>query len=304
VIDDIAVADLVPYIDWSPFFWTWEMRGNFPEIFDHPQMGTAARELHESALRMLDRIIAETWYTPRGVVGLWPANRDGDDVVIWQDEDRGAEATRFPMLRQQGAKSKDRPNLCLADFVAPMGIPDWIGGFAVNAGAEVHGIAERFKAAGNDYDAILAQALGDRLAEAFAEALHARVRRSLWGYAAGETLTSADLLAERFRGIRPAAGYPASPDHTEKRRLFRLLQAEVHSGLRLTESCAMWPASAVAGLYFAHPKASYFGIGRIGADQVADYSHRKGIDMAEVERWLAPNLAYDPRRNPQPQAAE
>lgn len=238
------------------------------------------------------------------MVALWPANRDGDDVVIWTGEDRASEATRFPMLRQQGSKSKDRPNLCLADFVAPVGVRDWIGGFAVNAGPEVHALADRFKAEGNDYDAILVQALGDRLAEAFAEALHARVRRSLWGYAAGEDLSNEDVIAERYRGIRPAAGYPASPDHTEKRRLFALLDAGTHAGLSLTESCAMWPSSAVAGLYFAHPGSAYFGIGRIGADQIADYAARKGWDVAEAERWLAPNLAYDPRRSLQTQAAE
>jgi 5-methyltetrahydrofolate--homocysteine methyltransferase len=304
VIDDMPVSGLIDWIDWSPFFWTWEMRGTFPAILEHPQMGEAARELYGNARAMLDRIAAEGWFTPRGVVALWPANRDGDDVVIWTGEDRASEATRFPMLRQQGSKSKDRPNLCLADFVAPVGIPDWIGGFAVNAGPEVHSLADRFKAEGNDYDAILVQALGDRLAEAFAEALHARVRRSLWGYAAGEDLSNEDVIAERYRGIRPAAGYPASPDHTEKRRLFALLDAGTHSGLILTESCAMWPSSAVAGLYFAHPGSAYFGIGRIGADQIADYAARKGWEVAEAERWLAPNLAYDPRRALQTQAAE
>jgi 5-methyltetrahydrofolate--homocysteine methyltransferase len=305
VIDDMAIADLVPFIDWSPFFWTWEMRATFPGILDHPQMGETARELHGNALAMLDRIVAEKWFTPRGVVALWPANSDGDDVVVWADEDRNAEAARFCMLRQQGTKSRDRAAMCLADFVAPKGIPDWVGGFAVNAGPEVHEIAERFKSEGNDYDSILVQALGDRLAEAYAEALHARVRRSLWGYAADEGLRNDDLIAEKYRGIRPAPGYPASPDHTEKRTLFSLLDAPRNAGLELTESCAMWPASAVSGLYFAHPGASYFGIGRIGADQVADYAARKGMDIAEAERWLAPNLGYTPgKTDPAAQAAE
>ncbi len=296
VIDDWQAADLIPFIDWSPFFWTWEMRKTWPAILEDPDMGVPAQELFDAAQAMLGRIVDEHWFTPRGVVGLWPANRDGDDIVVWSDETRATPRARLCMLRQQGAKSKDRASMCLADFVAPIGIPDWIGGFAVNAGPEVHDLAERFKAAGNDYDAIMVQALGDRLAEAFAEALHARVRRALWGFAADETLRNEDLIAERYRGIRPAPGYPASPDHTEKRTLFDLLDAPTHAGLRLTESCAMWPASAVSGLYFAHPGAAYFGVGRVGADQVADYAVRKGMDLSEMERWLAPNLGYTPAR--------
>jgi len=304
VIDDWGPEDLIPYIDWSPFFWTWEMKGSYPAILDHPQMGETARELYDAATAMLDRIVTEKWYTPRGVVHLWPANAEGDDIIVWTDEDRKKELTRFPMLRQQATKSKDRPAMCLADFVAPVGQPDWIGGFAVNAGVEVHDIAETFKREGNDYDAILAQALGDRLAEAYAEALHARVRRSLWGYAPDETLSGQDLVAEKYRGIRPAAGYPACPDHTEKPRLFEMLEAQNTVGLTLTESCAMWPASAVSGLYFAHPEAAYFGVGRIGPDQVADYAERKGMDLVEMERWLAPNLGYTPGNAAHRQAAE
>jgi len=296
VIDDWTAADLIPFIDWSPFFWTWEMRKTYPAILDDPAMGAPARELYDAAQAMLGRIVDENWFTPRGVVALWPANRDGDDIIVWTDETRTTERDRFCMLRQQGAKSKDRASMCLSDFVAPKGTPDWIGGFAVNAGPEVHDIADRFKAEGNDYDAIMVQALGDRLAEAFAEALHSRVRRTLWGYAADEALSNDDLIAERYRGIRPAPGYPASPDHTEKRRLFDLLDAPRHAGLRLTESCAMWPASAVSGLYFAHPGAAYFGVGRLGADQLADYAARKGMDLPEMERWLAPNLGYTPAR--------
>jgi len=305
VIDDMPIADLIPYIDWSPFFWTWQMRATYPGILTHPQMGETARDLFANAQAMLGRIVAEGWFTPRGVAALWPANAVGDDIVVWTDEARTDEAARLCMLRQQGNKSKDRAAMCLADFVAPFGTPDWVGGFAVNAGEEVHAIAEDFKQDGNDYDSILVQALGDRLAEAFAEALHARVRRSLWGYAPGETLSEEDLVEERYRGIRPAPGYPASPDHTEKRTLFDLLDAPAHAGLRLTESCAMWPASAVSGMYFAHPDAAYFGIGRIGADQLADYAKRKGMDLHEMERWLSPNLGYTPERPTRPaQAAE
>ncbi|MGB8622575.1 MAG: methionine synthase, partial [Paracoccaceae bacterium] len=296
VIDDITVRDLLPFIDWTPFFSTWEMRGKFPQILDDPKKGETARELYDTATAMLDRIVDENWFTLRGVVGLWPANSQGDDIVVWQDETRGKEAARLPMLRQQGVKSGDRAHHCLADYVAPVGTPDWVGGFAVTSGPESHEIAERFKAEGNDYDSILVQSLGDRLAEAFAEALHQRVRRALWGYAADEALSNEELIAERYRGIRPAPGYPACPDHTEKRTLFGLLDAEKHTGIRLTESCAMWPASAVSGLYFAHPEASYFGIGRIGRDQVEDYARRKGMSVAEAESWLSPSLGYTPER--------
>ena len=296
VIDDMSLEALRDYIDWTPFFSTWEMRGRFPDILDHPDKGSAARELYGNAQAMLDRIVAEGWFTPRGVVGFWPANSDGDDIVVWTDDTRRAEATRLPQLRQQGKKSGDKAHMCLADFVAPVGIDDWVGGFAVTSGPEVHALADRFKAEGNDYDSILVQALGDRFAEAFAEALHARVRRSLWGYAADETLGNEDLIAEKYRGIRPAPGYPACPDHTEKRRLFDMLDATRNTGIELTESCAMWPAAAVSGFFFAHPQASYFGIGRIGPDQVADYAARKGMDVTEIETWLAPSLGYTPKR--------
>jgi len=300
VFDDIGVNDLRPFIDWGPFFATWEMHGLFPAILDDPQMGATARELYDAAQAMLDRIVQQGWFAPRGVAALWPANRTGDDLIVWADAGRSREAARFHMLRQQGKKSGGKPHMCLADFVAPEGVEDWLGGFAVTAGPGVHDVAERFKAEGNDYDSILVQALGDRIAEAYAEALHARVRRQLWGYAADEDLSNEDLVRERYRGIRPAAGYPACPDHTEKRTLFDLIGAEDHTGLTLTESCAMWPASAVSGLYFAHPEAAYFGVGRIGPDQVADYAERKGMTIAEVETWLGPNLAYTPdRRRPE-----
>jgi len=297
VIDDMPLETLRDYIDWTPFFNTWEMKGRFPDILDHPEKGPTARELYANAQAMLDKIVNEGWFTPRGVVGLWPANAEGDDVVVWTDETRREVAERLPQLRQQGRKSGDKPHMSLADFVAPTGTPDWIGGFAVTSGPEVHSLSDAFKAEGNDYDSIMVQALGDRLAEAFAEALHARVRRSLWGYAPGEAMQNDDLIAEKYRGIRPAPGYPACPDHTEKATLFALLDAERHTGISLTESFAMWPAAAVSGFYFAHPDASYFGIGRLGPDQVADYAHRKGIDLAEMEKWLAPSLGYTPSRD-------
>ncbi|EPX75808.1 methionine synthase [Salipiger mucosus] len=296
-IDDMPLSKLREYIDWTPFFATWEMRGRFPDILDDPDKGPTARELYDNAQAMLDRIIEEEWFKPRGVVGLWPANAEGDDVIVWTGEDRKTEAARFPQLRQQGKKSGDKAHMCLSDFIAPVGTPDWVGGFAVTAGPEVHAISDRFKAENNDYDSILVQALGDRFAEAFAEALHERVRRSLWGYAADESMANEDLIAEKYRGIRPAPGYPACPDHTEKRTLFEMLDATAHTGLELTESCAMWPAAAVAGLYFAHPDARYFGVGRIGPDQVADYAERKGMSISEVETWLAPSLGYTPGRS-------
>ena len=295
--DGIDVAGLRDYIDWTPFFSTWEMRGTFPAILDDPDRGETARELFGNAQAMLDRIEAEGWFAPRGVVGLWPANSRGDDILVWTDEARDTLRARMPQLRQQRNKTRDTAQMCLADFVAPEGTADWVGGFAVTTGPEVHDIADRLKAEGNDYDSIMVQALGDRLAEAFAEALHARVRRSLWGYAPGEELDNAALISEEYRGIRPAPGYPACPDHTEKRTLFDLLDAPAHTGLNLTESCAMWPASAVSGLYFSHPEARYFGIGRIGPDQVSDYAARKGMEIAEVEAWLAPSLAYRPGRS-------
>jgi 5-methyltetrahydrofolate--homocysteine methyltransferase len=292
-LDDLKVEDLRDYIDWSPFFWTWEMRQTFPRILDDPEKGETARELYGHAQAMLDRIVAEEWFQPRAALAIWPANRDGDDIVVWADEDRRRERGRFHMLRQQTAKRGERANFCLADFVAEDG-PDWLGGFAVTAGPEVHAISDQFKEQGNDYDSILVQSLADRLAEAMAEAMHARVRREIWGYAPDEALTNEQLIREDYRGIRPAPGYPACPDHTEKRTLFDLLDAPRTTGLTLTESCAMWPAAAVSGLYFAHPDAAYFGVGRIGRDQVEDYAARKGMALAEAEAWLAPNLAYTP----------
>ena len=289
------LADLARHIDWTPFFASWELIGRFPQILEDDIVGEAARDLYRDATAMLEKIVAERWFTAKGVVGFWPANSDGDDIVIWTDESRTAELARLHGLRQQMAKGEGgRANVSISDFVAPVGTPDWIGGFAVTAG---HGEAERvaaFKAAGDDYSAIMASALADRLAEAFAEALHRRVRTEFWGYASEEPFDLDALIAEKYQGIRPAAGYPAQPDHTEKETLFRLLDATAATGMELTESFAMTPTAAVSGLYFSHPDSHYFGVGRIEKDQVEDYARRKGWDLATAERWLAPILNYDP----------
>ncbi|MYG51951.1 MAG: methionine synthase [Rhodospirillaceae bacterium] len=294
VLDNVAIADLAPRIDWTPFFRTWELAGAYPRILDDPAVGEAARTLHADALAMLEKMAAEGWTRPRGVAAFWPSARTGDDIELYRSEDRREIRETLRMLRQQTARS-NRPNPCLADFVAPKerGVPDWVGGFCVTAGQGIEEAAADFERQHDDYNAIMVKALGDRLAEAFAEWLHEKVRKDFWGYAADEDLSNADLIAERYRGIRPAPGYPACPEHTEKRRLFALLDAERHTGVRLTESCAMTPASAVSGWYFSHPEARYFGVGRIGRDQVEDYAARKGWTVGEAERWLAPNLGYE-----------
>jgi 5-methyltetrahydrofolate--homocysteine methyltransferase len=291
---DYPLAELVPYIDWTPFFMTWELKGTYPSILQDPQVGAAARNLFDDAQAMLARMVEEKWIAGSAVVGFWPANRDGDDIVLFTDETRTAELTRLHGLRQQMSRRSERPNHCISDFVAPLGTPDWIGGFAVTAGIGEDDLAKRFERANDDYSSILSKALADRLAEAFAERMHALVRRELWGYAAEETFTPAELIKEPYRGIRPAPGYPAQPDHTEKATLFRLLDAEREAGIKLTESFAMWPGAAVSGLYFSHPEAAYFGVGKIERDQVEDYAERKGWRVEEAERWLAPILAYDP----------
>jgi 5-methyltetrahydrofolate--homocysteine methyltransferase len=286
------LADLARYIDWSPFFAAWELIGRYPAILDDDVVGEAARNLFADGEAMLKTIIEEAWFEAKGVVGLWPANADGDDIVIWTDNSRTAERARLHTLRQQMSKGENRANLALADFVAPTG-PDWIGAFAVTAGLGEAAVAERFKAAGDDYSAILAASLADRLAEAFAEALHHKVRAELWGYAPDEAFDIDALLTEKYRGIRPAPGYPAQPDHTEKGILFDLLKAPEATGMALTESYAMTPASSVSGLYFAHPEAHYFGVGKIERDQVIDYAARKGWDVKTAERWLSPILNYE-----------
>nr|WP_319388416.1 methionine synthase [uncultured Cohaesibacter sp.] len=294
VFDAYDLAALVPYIDWTPFFSTWEMKGRYPAILEDDVYGEAATSLFNDAQAMLKTIVEEKWLTARGVIGLWPANSVGDDIVVYKDDSRSEEAGRFFGLRQQMAGRSARANVALGDFVAPAdsGIADYIGGFAVSTGFGEEKYARAFHDAGDDYSKILLQALADRLAEAFAEAMHAEVRRTYWGYASDETLSHEEIIEERYDGIRPAPGYPAQPDHTEKRTLFSLLDAEAQTGIRLTESCAMVPGSAVSGIYLANPESYYFGVGKIEKDQVADYAERKGMSLAEAEKWLAPILNY------------
>ena len=296
VFSDYDLAELVPYIDWTPFFQSWELAGHYPAILDDPKVGIAARALYDDARKMLDRIVTEKWLTARAVVGFWPAGAVGDDIVLFADEGRSAERATLHTLRQQMAKREGRTNLALADFIAPTstGVPDYIGGFCVSTGFGEQERSDAFKAANDDYSSILLKALADRLAEAFAERMHERVRREFWAYAPDERLENESLIQEAYRGIRPAPGYPAQPDHTEKAILFNLLDATAEIGVELTESFAMWPGAAVSGLYFAHPEAAYFGVGRIERDQVEDYAARKGMSVEEAERWLAPVLNYDP----------
>jgi 5-methyltetrahydrofolate--homocysteine methyltransferase len=282
----VTVTELRRYIDWTPFFHAWELRGTYPKILSDERQGEQARRLFADAQQMLDRVEAGGWLRCKGVVGLFPANRRGDDLVVWADPARTATRATFHTLRQQAAHLERCR--ALADFVAPedAGV-DWVGGFAVTAGLGMDAPLATFAAAHDDYDAILLKAVADRLAEAFAEWLHREVRRDLWGYAPDEDLGLEDLVKERYEGIRPAPGYPAQPDHTEKRTLWGLLDAEARTGISLTESCAMWPAASVSGLYLARPEASYFGLGPIGKDQLADYAARKGWDAATAERWLS-----------------
>ncbi|MEC9067280.1 MAG: methionine synthase [Pseudomonadota bacterium] len=285
VFDDWPLADLREYIDWTPFFRSWELHGTWPSIMNDKVVGETARSLKEDADRLLERIVEEKWLTARGVAGLWPCARDGDDVTVHLGD--GERHVVLPFLRQQVKKSRDRANMCLADFIDPAG--DWIGGFAVG----IHGIdpySARFREEKDDYSDILLKALADRLAEAFAERLHQHVRTELWGYAPGEQLTNEALIKEEYRGIRPAPGYPACPDHSLKPILFDLLDAPANAGLELTESFAMWPTAAVSGFYFGHPEAQYFGVARIGRDQLEDYAARRGVDLSTAERWLRPNL--------------
>jgi 5-methyltetrahydrofolate--homocysteine methyltransferase len=295
------VEELVPFIDWSPFFHTWELRGRYPSILNHEKYGEEARKLFADAQQLLEKIIATKRLHPRGVFGLFPANRVGDDVNVYADDSRTRVLTTFHFLRQQIEKTDGTPNWCLADFIAPekgnaagaSPIPDHLGAFAVTTG---HGLAElvkEFKAGHDDYNAIMAEALADRLAEAFAEYLHKRARES-WGFGKLEALTTDQLIEEAYRGIRPAAGYPACPDHTEKGTLWKLLDVENRAGIQLTESFAMWPGSSVSGLYFSHPNSKYFAVGKLGRDQLIDYHVRKGLSLEEVERWLGPWLNYNP----------
>ncbi len=295
VLREFPLAELVPYIDWSPFFHTWEIRGRYPDLLDDPVRGPAARELFANARELLDRIVEEGLLTAHGVYGFYPANADGDDLVLFTDVARSAELTRFHTLRQQKEARKGTPQYALADFVAPRdsGREDYIGAFAVTAGHRSDELAKGFESEHDEYNAIMTKALADRLAEALAECLHARVRRE-WGYGLDEQLSNEDLVRERYRGIRPAPGYPATPDHTEKPILFNLLDARRATGIELTENFAMWPAASICGLYLAHPASRYFAVSAVGRDQVAAYAERKRMTIAEVERWLGPVLGYDP----------
>jgi 5-methyltetrahydrofolate--homocysteine methyltransferase len=296
---DYNLAELVDYIDWTPFFQTWELAGRFPAILDDPKVGDVARSLYDDARKMLERIVAEKWFKAQAVIGFWPANADGDDIAVYADDARERPIATFHTLRQQLEKREGRFNAALSDFIAPVssGVADYIGAFVVTAGIGEDLIADRFKNANDDYSSILCKALADRLAEAFAERMHARVRREFWAYAPNESLSTEDLILEKYRGIRPAPGYPAQPDHTEKATLFDLLDAENNAGVKLTESFAMWPGSSVSGLYFSHPESYYFGVGKIERDQVEDYAARKGWSVQEAERWLAPVLNYIPSQD-------
>ncbi|HET6937213.1 MAG TPA: vitamin B12 dependent-methionine synthase activation domain-containing protein, partial [Nocardioides sp.] len=296
VLDDYDIAELRDYIDWQPFFNAWEMKGKFPDILNSPTHGETARKLYDDANAMLDRVIAEKWLTARGVYGFFAANSEGDDVITFTDESRTERGVTLHQLRQQGEHREGVPNRSLADFVAPLatGLPDHVGGFAVTAGIGLPVKIEEFKADLDDYSAIMLEALADRLAEAFAERLHQRVRTEFWGHASDEELSNQDLIAERYTGIRPAPGYPACPDHTEKTSLWQLLDVEARTGIELTESMAMWPGASVSGVYYSHPQSQYFVVGRLGRDQVVEYAERKGWTVEEAERWLSPNLGYDP----------
>jgi 5-methyltetrahydrofolate--homocysteine methyltransferase len=295
-LTDIPVAELIDFVDWTPFFATWELNGKFPAILNDPQTGEAARSLLADAQAMLRQIVSENWFTARAVVGLWPANSEGDDILIFADEARSAPMAVLHTLRQQLPRREGRANLALADFVAPRasGLADYVGAFVVTAGIGEEPVVDRFKRANDDYSAIMAKALADRLAEALAEYLHQRVRREFWAYAPDERLSGPELIAEKYRGIRPAPGYPAQPDHTEKATLFALLDGERQIGVRLTESFAMWPGASVSGFYFSHPESYYFGVGKIERDQVEDYATRKKWTFEQAEKWLAPILNYDP----------
>ncbi|MEF2073049.1 methionine synthase [Consotaella aegiceratis] len=306
VFDDWDLAELARYIDWTPFFQTWEMKGRFPKILEDEAQGQAARQLYDDAKAMLAKIIEEKWFRPKAVVGFWRAGTIGDDIVLYEDEERLKPFATLHTLRQQLSKRGERSNLALSDFVAPAasGKADYVGGFVVTAGFEEEAIAERFARANDDYASIMVKALADRFAEAFAECMHQRVRTEFWGYAPDETISDDDLIAESYRGIRPAPGYPAQPDHTEKTTLFQLLDAEAAIGVKLTESYAMWPGSSVSGLYVAHPEAHYFGVAKVERDQVEDYARRKGMAVEDVERWLAPILNYAPEAIGTAEAAE
>jgi len=294
VLADYPIAELVPFIDWTPFFATWELVGKYPAILDDATVGEAARTLFDDAQAMLRKITEEGWFRASAVAGFWPANSEADDILVFDDETRAKPIATLHTLRQQLTRREGRANVALADFVAPRvsKLADYIGAFMVTAGIGEDEIAERFKRANDDYSAIMVKALADRLAEALAELLHERARRD-WGYGRDERLSKEELIAEKYRGIRPAAGYPSCPDHSEKGKLWGLLGVEAATGMRLTETFAMLPAASVSGLYFAHPQATYFAVDLVTRDQVESYARRKGVPVKEVERWLTANLTYD-----------
>jgi 5-methyltetrahydrofolate--homocysteine methyltransferase len=295
---DYPLDELRRYIDWQPFFSAWEMRGRFPDILEHPETGEAARRLFDDAQQMLAELVRNRWVRANGVIGLVPANRvdDGEDIEVYADESRGSVRAVVHQLRQQSEGRDDSPRKSLADFVAPKssGLRDYIGAFAVTAGLGATDKIMEFKKANDDYSAIMLEVLADRLAEAFAERLHERVRREFWAYVPDEALDNEALIREKYHGIRPAPGYPACPEHTEKRTIWELLDVEANTGIELTEHMAMWPGAAVSGWYFSQPQSRYFNLGRIGRDQVEDYARRKGWTVADAERWLSPNLGYNP----------
>jgi 5-methyltetrahydrofolate--homocysteine methyltransferase len=290
----ISLEELAKYIDWSPFFWSWELRGKFPEILTHPERGEEATKLYNDGRKLLDAIIEKRWLTANGVYGFWPAASAGEDVLVYADESRASEIARFHFLRQQWLSEERDRYYCLADFIAPVGSgrKDYLGGFAVTGGIGTEELVKRFEADNDDYSAIMAKVLADRLAEAFAERLH-EIARIAWNVGRNEKLSIADMIAEKYRGIRPAPGYPALPDHTMKRTLFEVLDAEKQSGIALTESCMMIPPGSVCGFIFSHPGSRYFAINRITRDQTEDYARRKGIKLQDAEKQLAPVLGYD-----------
>jgi 5-methyltetrahydrofolate--homocysteine methyltransferase len=292
VLDDVTFADLRPYIDWSPFFYTWGLMMKYPRILEDAQYGEEAQKLYRDANAMLDRVMADAALRPRGVMGIFPAAGSGDDIIVYADAARQAERARVYGLRQQDRRPPGKPHYCLSDFIAPAGtgVDDHLGVFAVTAGEGMEALIAQYDAAHDSYNAMLAKAVADRLAEAYAEYLHARVRRGIWGYAADENLTSEEMIGEQYRGIRPAPGYPANPDHTQKETIWRLLDVEKNTGMRLTESLAMLPASSVSGFYFSHPESYYLSIHGIGEDQLADYAARRGISRDAAAKWLAPLL--------------
>ncbi len=294
-LPDFPIGEIAKYIDWTPFFHAWEMKGSYPKIFADPERGIEAKKLFDDAQEMLHKIISEKWLTAKGVAGFYPANTiNEDDIEIYEDESRAKVKTVFHTLRQQTKKPEGQANLALADFIAPKdsGRVDYIGGFAVTTGLGIERLVRRFEKQHDDYSIIMIKALADRLAEAFAELLHEKVRKEFWGYAPEENLSEEELIKETYRGIRPAPGYPACPDHTEKIEHFELFEIYPKTGIELTDSMAMYPTAAVSGLYFAHPESHYFSLGKINKEQVQDYAKRKGMSVDEVERWLRPVLGY------------